>query len=237
MSEPVTTPRPWTVNRPGPLTPRGPDLWTIDDDVPGLAGAGRRMTIVRRRDETLLFYNAIPLPEETLRAVRALGSPARLVVPNQFHALDAAAFTLKLNVTPYAPQVAVTELEKRFGFSCRPIDELAQDGALLRFSVEGFRTKECVLLVDGTLLVADLVTNVAHVPGLMGLVMRFIGFTGPTPKLPKPVRKRVEVDTEAVRTLLNTLAAQPGLTRLIPSHGEVVETDAPSVLRQVAQTL
>lgn len=123
MSARVTTPRPWTVNRPGPLTPRGPDLWTIDDAVPGIPGAGRRMTIVRRRDETLLFYNAIPLPEETLRAVRALGSPARLVVPNQFHALDAAAFTLKLNVTPYAPQVAVTELEKRFGFSCRPVDE------------------------------------------------------------------------------------------------------------------
>lgn len=71
----------------------------------------------------------------------------------------------------------------------------------------------------------------------MGLVMRFIGFTGPTPKLPKPVRKRVEVDTEAVRALFNTLAAQPGLTRIIPSHGEVIEVDAPTVLRQVAQTL
>jgi hypothetical protein len=195
------------------------------------------MAIVRRRDETLLFYNAIPVPEDTVSAIRALGSPARLVIPNQFHSLDAVAFALKLNVTPYAPQPAVEALSKRLSFSVRPIDELAQDGALIRFVVEGFRTKEAVLLVDGTLLVADLLTNSPHGRGFMGFMMKLVGFTGPEPKLPKPVRKRVEVDTEAVRTLLNTLAAQPNLSRIIPTHGNVIETDAPTVLRQVAQTL
>jgi hypothetical protein len=227
--------RPWTVNRPGPLTQRADNLWTIDDQVPGLPGATRRMSIVRRRDGALLFYNAIPVPEETLIAVRALGPPAQLVIPNQFHALDAAAFVAKLGVTPWAPPVAVAALAPLL--TCRPIDELPQDDGLRRFTVEGFRTKEALLLVDGTLLVADLVTNAPHTTGLTGLFMRLLGFTGAAPKLPRPVRRRVEVDTAAVRALLNTLADQSDLKRIVPSHGDLIEVDAPRALRQIASAL
>ncbi len=224
--------RPWTVNHPGPLTPRAEGLWTIDDDVPGLPGAGRRMSIVRRRDGSLLFYNAIPMPEETLTQVRALGTPSQLVVPNAFHALDAPAFALKLNVAVFAPDAAVAPLAPRL--ACRSIAALPADDGLRVFTVEGFRTKEAVLLVDGTLLVADLVTNVPHGRGFVALVMRLVGFTGPSPKLPKPVRKRVQQDVAAVRALLETLADQPGLTRLIPTHGALVEHEVPAVLRRIA---
>lgn len=228
-------PRPWLVHRPGPLTQRAPHVWTIDDDVPGLPGATRRMSIVRRSDGTLLFFNAVPVPDETLQAIRALGRPAQLIVPNALHAIDAASFAQKLDVTAYAPEVAVPVLASRL--ACRPISQLPKDDGLRVFTVEGFRTKELALLAGDTLLVCDLVTNAPHGRGFIGLMMRLVGFTGPEPKLPKPVRSRVEVDVSAVKRLLVELADQPGLTRIIPSHGGLIETDAPGTLRRVASSL
>jgi hypothetical protein len=228
--------RPWTVNHPGPLIPRADGLWTVDDDVPGLPGAGRRMSVVRRSDGTLLFFNAIPVPDATLAQILALGTPRALVVPNHLHSLDAGAFVTKLNVTAYVPSPGVELIAERV--TCRPISELPVDAALRVFTNEGFRTKEAVLFVrEDTLLIADLVTNVPHVASLTGLVMRFVGFTGPEPRLPKPVRKRVETDTAAVRGLLTTLADLPGLARIVPTHGAVVESNAPAALRRIAASL
>lgn len=228
--------RPWTVNRPGPLVARADGVWTVDDEVPGLPGAGRRMSVVRRSDGTLLLYNAIPVPEETLSRLRALGAPAQLILPNQFHALDAAAFVEKLGLTAFAPEVALARFAEH-GLACRPIGELPTDPALRWLTVEGFRTREVVLLAHGCLMVGDLVTAVPHGRGFVNLMMRLVGFTGPEPKLPRPVRARVARDTEAVRALLNQLADQPGLVRLIPSHGLVWEKGVPAALREVARSL
>lgn len=231
----MAAPRPWTVNHPQPLTQRDEGLWTIDDTVPGLPLAGRRMTIVRQPDGALLFYNAIPVPDAVLAQVRALGHPAQLLVPNQFHALDAAAFTQKLGVVAYAPDVAVAKLEPML--KCQPVSALPQGPAVRCFTVEGFSTHEAVVVTGRSLLVADLVTNVPHHFSFTGVAMRLVGFTGPTPKLPPPVRKRVGRDLKAVAALLNQLAALPGLARLIPTHGKIVDTGAPEALRAVARTL
>jgi hypothetical protein len=231
----MARPRPWLVHRPGPLTQRAANVWTIDDDVPGLPGATRRMSLVRRRDGSLVFFNAVPVPDETLQAIRALGRPAQLIVPNAFHAIDAAAFAQKLDVTAYCPDVAVPVLAPRL--ACQPITQFPKDDELRVFTVEGFRTKEVALLAGDTLLLCDLVTNSPHGTGFIGLMMRLVGFTGPEPKLPKPVRKRVEVDVTEVKRLLGELADQPGLARLVPTHGALIEADAAGTLRRIAHGL
>lgn len=228
----MTAPRPWSVYRPRPLTQRSPSVWTVDDDVPGLPGADRRMSIIRRSDGSLVFFNAIPVADETLAQVKALGTPAHLLLPNQYHALDAAAFVERLGVTAWAPDVAVSALASRV--ACQPVSAFPAGPDLRLITVEGFVTKEFVLLVADTLFMADLVTNAPHGTGVMGLVMRLVGFTGPSPKLPKPVRRRVQRDREAVKSVLLELASLPGVTRLIPSHGGLVEGDVAAVLRQVA---
>jgi hypothetical protein len=193
------------------------------------------MSIVRRSDGALLFFNAVPVPEDTLQAIRALGRPAQLIVPNAFHAIDAAAFAQKLDVTPYAPAVAIPLLAARL--TCRPIGELPTDDAQRVFTVEGFRTKEVAVLAGDSLLVCDLVTNSPHGRGVVGLFMRLVGFTGTEPKLPKPVRTRVEVDVGAVKQLLTELAALPGLARIVPTHGAVIEADPAGVLLRIAAGL
>lgn len=230
----MTAPRPWTVNRPGPLVQRAPSLWTLDDAVPGLPGATRRMMIVRRADGSLVFFNAVPVPDETLAQITALGRPAALIVPNVFHALDAPAFVERLGVTAYGPDVSVAALRERF--PCQPASTFPA-GELRVFVVEGFRTKELVLFGAGALMIADLVTNAPHGRGLVGLVMRLVGFTGPAPKLPKPVRKRVETDRGQVQALLHTLAGLEGLARIVPTHGDLIEADCAATLRRVAESL
>lgn len=226
--------RPWTVLRPSPLTQRARNVWTVDDDIPGLAGVSRRMTIVRR-DEGLIFFNAIPVPDETLAAIRALGTPRSLVLPNRYHALDAGSFAEKLSVQTFAPAVALAPLADRV--VCRPIAELESDAQVRVISVDGFKTNEVALLHDETLIVGDVITNAPHASGLNGLMMRLVGFTGPAPTLPLPVRLRVGRDLKAVRRLLLELAKTPALTRLIPSHGDVLEHGVPAALEAVAHRL
>lgn len=231
----MATSRPWTVHRPGPLTQRDDALWTIDDEVPGLPGATRRMSVVKRLDGTLLFYNAIPVDDLTLAQLHSLGTPAQLIVPNQFHALDVAAFAHRLGLTAYCPALAVEKLTARL--TCLPISALPLDAALKVFQVTGFSTHEVVLLAGKSLLVADLLTNAPHQKSLSGWLMRVVGFTGPEPKLPRPVQKRVGRDLPAVAALLNELALVRGLSRIIPSHGTIIEDQAPAALKAVAQSL
>ena len=121
--------------------------------------------------------------------------------------------------------------------ACQPVTALPLDSALRLFRVDGFKTHEAVVIAGKTLVVADLLTNVRKVDGFTGLMMRLVGFTGPEPKLPKPVRMRVGRDLPAVGALMRELAAVEGLTRIIPSHGEIIETNAPEVLRAVSLTL
>lgn len=227
--------RPWTVNRPQGLVQRDEALWTIDDEVPGLPNAGRRMTLVKRPDGALLFFNAIPVPDSTLAQIRALGRPAQLIIPNRYHSLDAAAFVEKLGVVAYAPVIDVAKVSERV--ACQPMTSLPLDASLKWFAVEGFSTHETVLLSRTTLIIADLVTNVAHTFNIPGLMMRLIGFTGPQPILPGPVRKRVGRNFPAVKALLEQLAAIKGLSRIVPTHGAVFEGDAPAALRAIANSL
>lgn len=214
--------------------PRGPDLWTVDDEVPGLAGATRRMTIVRLSDGALLFFNAIPLAEEALKELHALGRPSQLVVPNVFHCLDAPAFAERLSLRAFVPDVSLEVLRARM--PCEPASAFACPDATLHV-VEGFKTKELVLEAKGALIVADLVTNSRHGSGFNGFMMRLVGFTGDGPKLPRPVRLRVQRDRAAVQGLLRRLAERPGLSRLIPTHGDVIEADVAGVLRRVADAI
>jgi hypothetical protein len=232
--------RPWTVLNPSALQPVAAGLWCVTDDIPGLKGVNRRMTIVKRRDGGLLFYNAIPLHDAQLRELGSLGKPAQLFLPSHLHAIDAPAFAERLGLATFAPQQGLPVLRERLP-SVQASGALPPDEDLTVKTVDGFKTGEGLLLVkrgaETSLLVADLVTNVAHGRGLGGLMMRLVGFTGPRPMLPGPVRLRVGKDLQAVRALLEALARTPGLSRIVTSHGELVTSGAPDALRAVAARL
>jgi hypothetical protein len=232
--------RPWIVTPHSPLETLDENLWCVTSPVPGLPGAERRMAVVRRDDGALLFYNAIPLDDPTLAKVRELGKPAILIVPNVYHALDAAPFRERLGLEAYAPRESLDVLGARLPIK-GTLEEVPPDPATKVERTPGFKTGEAVLIVTTgprkSLVVADLVTNARRVRGVNGFLMHLVGFTGDEPKLPKPVKWRVARDKPALRAQLGELAELPGLCRIVVSHGEIVAGDGARVLQQIANTV
>jgi hypothetical protein len=223
-----------------PLEAIDENLWAVRAAVPGIPGLDRRMCIVRRSDGGLLFYNAVPVDEPTLAAIRALGTPAQLVVPHELHTLDAEAFRQRLAVRTFAPAARREAVGRRVQVD-GTFEELPPDPALALESMPGMKTAEGVLRIRSgprvSLAVADLVTNVPHGPGVRGAIFRLVGFTGPEPRLPPPVRLRVVRDRAALRAQVERLAATPGLTRILVTHGAVVDRDPAGALRRAAASL
>src|SRR5262245_31205316 len=84
-------PRPWIVLPHGPLEHLEENLRCVEGRVPSLP-FGRRMSIIKRADGSLLFHNAVPLEEPLMKELEQWGEPKVLVIPNGFHRLDVHAF-------------------------------------------------------------------------------------------------------------------------------------------------
>jgi hypothetical protein len=78
--------------------------------------------------------------------------------------------------------------------------------------------------------------NLPHLPGAQGLLLRAIGSTG-GPRVTPLARLVAVSDRRALAASLERLARTPGLARLVPSHGAIVEADAARVLADVARRL
>jgi hypothetical protein len=120
-------------------------------------------------------------------------------------------------------------------------EDIPADRSVAVITAAGFKTGEGMALVRSgprvSLVVADVVLNVPHGKGVAGLAFRLLGLTGDRPKLPLPVRLRVLGDRRALRAQLEELARTPGLARIVPSHGAVVDRDPAGVLREIAASL
>jgi len=235
-----TPPRPWTVLPHGPLEQIEENLYAVEGAVPGIPGLRRRMAIVRRSDGGLLFFNAVPVGDETLSRIRAVGTPAMLVIPQHLHMIDAHAFRERLGVRVFAPAVTRGAIAERVAVD-GSFEDLPPDPAVSVVTVAGFNTGEGLAVVQSggrvSLVVADVVLHVPNGPGFRGLLFRLLGVTGERPKLPALVRLRVLRNPAALRAQLAELARTPGLARIVPSHGPVVDREPTRVLREIAASL
>jgi hypothetical protein len=175
------------------------------------------------------------MPDAVIESLKTIGKPTALIVPNRYHSLDVAAFAQRLGVEVYLPAVAVPVFAGRV--ACKAISEFNPGDDVRVFSITAFKTDEIALLVRETLIVADVLTNVPHGPGFSGLMMRLVGFTGPHVRVPRPPRWRVGRSKPELKAVLEQLAAEATLTRIIPSHGAVFEGDVGAAIRHAAQTL
>ena len=108
-------PRPWIVSRNDAIEELEENLWAVNGDVPDFprgTGMPRRMSIVRLGDGRLVFHNAVPIDDDTLARVCAFGRPSILIVPNQFHAIDAPAFREKLGVSVFTSSTVLERVGK-----------------------------------------------------------------------------------------------------------------------------
>lgn len=234
--------RPWTVTPHGPLQKIDDGIWSLESPIPGIPGGGfpRRMTIVRRADGGLLFFNAVPMDDPTLMQLKAIGPFVSLVVPSPTHAMDANAFRHKLGVRVYAPAGAIGALRSRGRAVDAPLEELPPDARVRTIKLDGLSTGEHVVTItDGsrvTVLLCDQILNVPHAPGFWGLVWRAMGFTG-RPLIGPMWRRKFVADERAYRRSFEQLADLPGLARIVPSHGPVIDRDPGQVMRTVVKNL
>src|SRR5437588_6074181 len=109
MAKPL---RPWIVTEHGPIEKLEDNLWVVDGGVPGVPFR-RRMSIVKRSDGSLLFFNAMPLADAVLEEVKGWGKPAVLVVPHDQHMIDARAFAERLELQVYGPKECEAKVRER----------------------------------------------------------------------------------------------------------------------------
>lgn len=238
----------WNPAPHGPLIERAPGLWTVTGPVPGMALT--RTAVFARHQDTdgqsgLLVHSAITLDEDTLAQLLAHGPIRWLVVPNAFHRLDAPAWKARFpDVTVICPPAARSKVEEKVAV------DATFDTLLPRFTVAsgvtlhptaGVNGKEWALKAhhaDGThtLIVTDTIFNMPHQSGFGGLMLRVMGSSG-GPRVTRIAKLFLVANNGDLANDLRALAAEPGLVRVIPNHGEVIEQSVSDVLRSVANTL
>jgi hypothetical protein len=230
-------PRPWIVTRHDPIEELDDNLWAVNGDVPDFpAGTGmpRRMCIIKLGDGRLAFHNAVPLEDGALAKVRSWGRPSILIVPNQFHAIDARAFQEKLGLAVFTSKT-VLEKVRAMVPGASPLEELPQDPALEFHTLAGTKFGEPALAVKSgpraSLLFCDAFQNSRPGTSFGGFMFKLLGFTGEGPRTPPFYKLRAVSDKAALKQDLLRLADTKGLARLVPSHGLIVSRDPAATLR------
>lgn len=229
------SPRPWTVLPHGPIQKLETNLWVVEGDVPTPGGIKRRMAVVRQADGTLLFFHAMPLDEAAMAEIAAWGRPTTLVLGHDQHAIDAEPFAQRLGLAIYGPAANLDKLRARGLELAGSLADLPADPSVRFEEAEGTRTGEAVGIVQSgdrvSLLFADCCQN--SPPDGMMFPLRMLGFAG-GPKVVPVFRLLFMSDRARLRAHLERLAELPGLARLVPFHGVIVDAEPAAALRKAA---
>jgi hypothetical protein len=200
----------------------------------------RTMMIARRSDGRLVFFNAVPLEEPDMKELEAWGTPGFLVVPNAFHRLDIHAFKQRY---PEMKVVAPTPVREKVS-QVVPVElstaEVPTDSDVELFGLRGTKVEEISMLVRSagrvSLCFGDGVFNLKHVKGVDGFFFKLIGSVG-GPRVTPLAKLAIVGDKKALAAHYRELSALPGLVRLIPTHGDIMDVDAPAVLNRIADEI
>ena len=234
--------REWTVLPHGKLSHVDENILSVTGllQMPPMGVLGRRMTVVRLSDGRLVVYSAIALHETEMNALESFGQPAFLIVPNDIHRMDVKPWKDRYPaMTVVAPPAARAKVEEVVHVDDSWVD--FADPSVRFLVVQGTGDREAALWVDTdsgtTLVLNDLIFNLANRKGLRGWLFKTIGMTGDEPHIPPPVRMRQVKDRAALRAQLESWSRLPSLKRVIISHGNIIAEDAGRVLGRIAHDL
>lgn len=227
----------WTVKPHGEITTLDDGLYTVTGKLEMPLGETiRRMTLVRTRDGRLVVWSAISLGETAMQQLEAIGRPAWIVVPSGIHRMDLKPWKSRY---PDARVVGPAGAKKKIEELVELDDtELQLDGGAIRVTpVPGTGAKELSMLVDvagkKTLVVNDLVFNLPDLGGIRQVLYQLAGFGPGHAHQPALVKHGLVEDDGAMRAQLRTWAELPGLRRLLPGHGDVID-EPQEALRRLA---
>jgi hypothetical protein len=231
----------WTVLPHGKLTQVDEGLLTVVGELKmPLGDFTRRMTVVRLDDDRLVIFSAIALQEAEMRQLEAYGDPAFLIVPNDLHRIDAKVWKDRYpELIVVAPPGARQKVSEVVSVDADSVD--FKDSAVRYLNVLGTEGSEAALIVrrraGTTLIVNDLIWNVPDQPGIGGWLFHAMGLSGDHPLIPFVVKLHSIRDRAAVRHQLQEWSRLNGLHRIIVSHGDIIGSEAPIVLRELANGL
>ena len=231
----------WTVLPHGKLSRIDDNLLTVVGSLHMHVGDfPRRMSVVRLQGGKLVIFSAIALHEDEMKQLEAFGEPGFLIVPNEAHRMDAKIWKDRYpSMEVIAPGGVREKVEEIVHVDTMAID--FGDPKVRFVVVPGTENHEAALEVRTsrgmTLIVNDLIWNVAPRPGFGGWVMKALGFTGDEPKIPTVVKMREIKDSAALRSQLEEWASMSQLERIIVSHGDIVERDPSAELHRLAESL
>ncbi|WP_139198148.1 hypothetical protein [Sphingomonas gellani] len=201
----------------------------------------RRMTVLRLQDGGSAVWSAIPLHEQQMARIEALGPVRFLIVPNKAHRLDLRPWHDRYPgaqiIAPPVAREAVTEAAP-----VNATEDILRDPAIGLQPVDGTEAGEFALTVkrrDGTTLILnDVLSNVRHPNGLGAQIMaRLFGFGVTRPQISRPVRRMLVKDPAALASQFRAWAAIPDLHRILVSHGDVIDQSPKETLDRVAADL
>jgi hypothetical protein len=229
----------WEVLPHGPVEQVAPGLLTVVGQIPmPLGNFPRRMSIITLDKGRIAIFSPIPLREESMRGIEALGTVAFLIVPNGGHRLDLRPFHARY---PKAKIVTAPGAKPRVEEAAKPVQIRASLGDRAKLvTLAGCEEGELAMFIttgkDVSLLTNDVIGNVAHPKGPGAWVMsRLMGF-GPKPRITRPAIRFFIKDKAALAAQFREWAEIKGLRRLIPSHGEIVDRPA-ALLKRLADGL
>jgi hypothetical protein len=228
----------WKVLPHRPIEKLSEDLWRVEGDLPR-GPMPRAMTLVRLPDRRIVIYSAIALDATAMAAIEAWGTPAVLIVPNDRHRIDPAAYRERYGgLRVIAPAGARARIEKAVAVDATEIDlgptvavrpaGGTRDGELWLEVHEGERT---------TVVLGDFIMNLRPLRGFGGWIMNRMGFTGDAPKVTKPTQTVLVKDPAAAASQLEVMAALPGLHRVLVCHGAPITDNPAAALRAAAAKL
>jgi len=229
----------WKVLPHGALNEVAPRILTVVGQIPmPLGNFPRRMTILGLDRNRTAIFSPIPLGEREMKGIEALGAPAYLIVPNGSHRLDLRPFHVRY---PKAKIVSAPGAKSRVAEAAGPVQTRANIGSGVELTtVAGTGEAELAMIVrhgsELTLVTNDIIGNVAHPNGIGARIMsRLMGF-GPRPRITRPARWFFIKDKAGLALQLREWSQLPGLRRLIPSHGDIVDRPA-TLLARLADEL
>lgn len=224
------------------------DLIEIDDGILTVAGDivmplgnfPRRMTVVRLTGERTAIWSAMALNPPEMARIEAMGRPSFLIVPNDFHRMDAKIWKARYPeikvVTPPGARARVAEIV--------PVDatsDILGDPDVQFVTVPGTEEHEGALVIRRpagvTLVINDVIGNVRHPRGIGAHILaRLMGFGISGPRVPRPVKFRMIKDRPALAAQFRAWASEQALRRIIVSHGDPIDDPRP-VLHALADSL
>jgi Domain of unknown function (DUF4336) len=210
-------------------------LWVVDGVdlvLPGRIYFPLRMTIVQTQPGELLLYSPVALDDEMTRQISDLGKVVHIVAPNTFHTLFANAArqrfpgatlwasdaTRKKHKNLQVDAVVTENMPNPFGGATRCLQVPSKFGELTLFHD-----------VSASLIVCDLVFNIAPKNWITGLVLSAVGCNNTLGQ--SRFWRRAVRDRTQTRQATERIVSQP-YTRLIPAHGTIVDDNAVPRLRE-----